>query len=70
MILALRKQLHYKCTLVQERSGYPRDKSPTGISISVLRHLTMECAIHIIARQNFVLWVSYDAMLPYGSIGN
>jgi len=59
-----------KYALVQEGPGYPRNGTPMGVSLLVLAHLVLKCTIQVKARQNIILSVSYDAMLPYGGYGS
>ena len=58
-----------KRVLVREGPGYPRNGTPMGVSLLALAHLVMKLTIQVKARQNIILSVSYDAMLPYGSYG-
>jgi len=62
-------QLHKKDALVREGSGYLRNRTYMGVSISVLAHLVMKCMIQFTVKLNLILRVSYDAMQPYGGIG-
>ena len=47
--------LHNKCALVWEGSGYPRNGTSKGMSISVLVHLAMKHVLQIIERLKFIL---------------
>ena len=59
--------LHDKCTLVWEGSGYPRNRTPMGVSILALAHLTITSTKQFIAILDFFSCMIYNAMLPYGS---
>ena len=52
---------HNKCALVWEGSSCP---------VSVLVHLAMKHVLQVVVRLEFILWVSFDAMPPYGSSGS
>ena len=47
--------LHNKRTLVREGSGYPRNGTSMGMSVSVLVHLSMERVLQVIASLKFIL---------------
>ena len=64
-----RPKLCHKCALLREGPSYPRSNIPMGMSLLALAHFVMECTIEVKARQNIILLVSYNAMLPYGSYG-
>ena len=61
--------LQNKCVLVQERSGYPRNETSMGVSVSLLAHLAMKHVLQVITSLKFILLVSCDAMPPYGGSG-
>ena len=47
--------VHNKRIVVQEGSGYPRNRTSMGVFASVLPHLAMKCILQVIARIKFIL---------------
>ena len=47
--------LHNKRAIVWEGSGYPRNGTSMGVSISVLVHLVMKRVLQVIVRLKFIL---------------
>ena len=55
--------LHSKCALVQEGS---RNGTTMGMSTLTLVHLTITCTKQFIVKLDFISYMIYDAMPPYG----
>ena len=47
--------VHNKRIVVQEGSGYPRNRTSLGVFASVPAHLAMKCILQIIVRVKFIL---------------
>ena len=58
--------LHNKYTLVREGSGYPRNGMPMGVFALALAHLTITHTKQLIAKLDFISYLIYNAISPFG----
>ena len=56
---------HNNRALVWEGSGYPRNRTPMGMSILALVHLTIKSTKQFVTMLDFIPYMIYNAMPSY-----